>query len=424
MPIGKVPPKKPENTVANPVIKAPDVLNEVIDTRYTPRKSLMTYVGGRSWVADFYQQILGPGSEPMALQHDEGNDTTQQYRRIRRMVLKVNTDLQHNPEKDQGQMEITGVAYLMPGIIPNQGDMFIADIGDGRGGVFTINDIEIMSIYNDTAYQITYEMTDFWDASIQAILDRKTQESCVYDLDYARTGMNPIIASDEYFNREKLTGLELSLVEHFFNTFYDGEYETFTIPGQLQSAYDPYFVRFIDKLIDYEQRPRRQRVWQFDESLKGYSRPTTIWDMLVGQDPNMFKYVQRQMQVIPSSYFRSSTALYGGIAYSGIFNVVYPVSDKVVINLDINLPMTPVDPRLFKEISVYKTYVLSEAFYDQRPVDMTELERQTYNLITGAPINVEKVVDLIDAYFSSTGVVQYYAFPLLVCLCRTARYRL
>lgn len=424
MPIARVPKPKPDNPVAQPVIKSPDVLNEVIDTRYTPRKSLMTQVGGRSWLVDFYQQLLGPGSEPMALQHDEGNDTTQQYRRIRRTILKVTTDLQHNPEKDQGQMEITGVAYLMPGIIPNQGDMFVADVGDGRGGLFTINDIEIMSIYNDTAYQITYEMTDWWDNTIQAILDRKTQETCVYDMDYARTGMNPIIASEDFFNREKLIGLELSLTEHFFNTFYDGEYETFTVPGQKLSAYDPYFVRFVDKLIDYEQRPRRQRIWQFDESLKGYQRPTVLWDMLVGQDPHMFKYVQRQMQVVPATYFRSSTALYGGIAYSGIFNVVYPVSDNVVINLDLDLPTTPIDSRLFNSISVYKSYVLSEAFYNERPVDMTDLERQVYNLITGAPINVEKLVDLIDAYFAASPLVQYYAFPLLVCLCRTARYRL
>lgn len=423
MAIAKIPPKKPENGVQQPVIKAPEVLNEVIDTTYTPRKSLMTYVGGRPWPVDFYQQILGPGSEPMALQHDEQN-TTQQYRRIRRTVIKVTTDLQHNPEKDQGQMEITGAGYLMPGIIPNQGDMFIADMGDGRGGVFTINDIEIMSIYNDTAYQITYEMTDFWDAGIQKLFDDKVVETCVYDMDYARTGMNPIIASDEFFNREKLTGLELSLTEHFFNTFFDGEYETFTVPGQKLSTYDPYYVRFIDKLIDYEQRPRRQRVWQFDESLKGYQRPTVLWDMLVGQDPHMFSYVQRQMQVIPTTWFRSSTALYGGIAYSGIFNVLYPVNDTIVINKDIDLPVTPIDTRLFKEISVYKTYVLSAAFYDQDQVNMTELERQVYNLITGMPINVEKVVDLIDAYFASTKLVQYYAFPLLVCLCRTARYRL
>jgi hypothetical protein len=423
MPIAKVPPKKPENPVEQPVIKGPDVLNEVVDTRYTPRKSLMTYVEGSSWLVDFYQQVLAPGSEPMALQHDEQN-TTQQYRRIRRTIIKVSTDLQHNPEKDQGQMEVTGAGFLMPGIIPNQGDMFVADIGDGRAGVFTINDVEIMSIYNDTAYQITYEMTDFWDTSIQKLFDDKTVESAVYDLDYARTGMNPIIASNEFFNREKLIGTETSLIEHFFSKFFDGEYDTFTVPDQLRSTYDPYFVRFVDKLIDYEQRPSRQRVWQFDESLKGYQRPVTIWDMLVGQDPHQFKYVTRQMQVVPTTYFRSATALYGGVAYSGFFNVLYPVNDNIVVNLDVGIPTTPIDPRLFKEISVYKTYVLSEAFYDQKPAEMTELERQVYNLITGAPINVDTVMDLIDAYFNSTGIVQYYAFPLLVCLCRTARYRL
>lgn len=423
MPIAKIPAQKPVNPVQNPVIKSPVVKNEVVDSMYTPRKSLMTFVGGSSWPATYYSQILGEHSEPMALQHDEQN-TTQQYLRIRRTIIKVSTPLNHSPEKDQGQMEVTGAGFLMPGIVPNQGDMFVADIGDGRAGVFTINDIEIMSIYNDSAYQITYEMTDFWDTDIQKLFDDKTVQDTVYDLDYARTGKNPIIASEDFFNRDRMTGLEVSLIQHFFMTYYDNEYNTFMVPGQTHTTYDPYLTRFVDKLIDYDVRPGHARVNVFDESLKGNAKPTTLWDLLVGQDPLMFKYITKRMQVVPATYFRSATALYGAIAYAGIYGVVYPVSEDLLINTDVVIPTTPINPLLFSGMGINTTYVLSEAFYNQQPHLMSEMERQVYNLITGLPINIEKLIDLVDAYFDSTGLVQYYAFPLLVCLCRTARYRL
>lgn len=423
MAIAKTPAPKVPNPVQNPVIKSPEVRNEVVDSTYNPRKSLMTFVGGSSWVITYYSQVLGEGSEPMALQHDE-QGTTQQYLRIRRNVMKVSTPLNHNPEKDQGQMEITGAGYLMPGIVPNQGDMFVADVGDGRAGLFTINDIEIMSIYNDTAYQVTYEMTDFWDTAIQKLLDDKTVQDTVYDMDFARTGKNPIIASEDFFNRERMMGLEASLIHHFFMTFYDNEFNTFLLPGQLRTTYDPYHARFVDKLIDYDSRPGHARVNIYDESLKGNAKPTTIWDLLVAQDPLMFKYITKQMQVLPATYFRSATALYGAIAYAGIYGVVYPVSTDIFINTDVAIPVAPINPLLFSGIGINKTYVLSEAFYLQQPHLMSELERQVYNLITGLPINVEKLIDLVDAYFEAAPLVQYYAFPLLVCLCRTARYRL
>jgi hypothetical protein len=67
---------------------------------------------------------------------------------------------------------------------------------------------------------------------------------------------------------------------------------------------------------------------------------------------------------------------------------------------------------------------LSAAFYEQRRVDMNLLEREIHNLITGQPINVDNVDLLLNTYYTAPKLVQFYAFPLLVTLCRTASQRL
>lgn len=442
MGIAKVPAAIKPAQDYKPDIVSPNVRNEVVNTRYTPLKSLMTYVSGMIWEVQYFHQILGEHSEPMPLQFEESG-VLQQYLKINRFTIKVQTGLSRNPNTSEGEMELTGAGALLPGITPNEGDMFIADIGDGRAGLFTITNIETMSPYKDTAYQIEYGFVDFLTPELDKNINGKTIEEAHYDIDYARTGKNPIIASADYFDREHLQACEAAMTRHYFTEIYDREFTTFLLPGQITTTYDPYLTRFVDKLIDGDKRPHTGYLVVYNETRGGDPKPTTLWDMLVAQDPNQFKYVCREMQVVDTVRFRSASALYGSLGNSGILQTIYPKLDMLngtdiehnyesiynnynYSNIDnININNTKNDSTLLPtSVEVYTSYVLTENFYKQDRPAMNVLELEVHNLITGKPINASHVKKMVDEYFLASKLVQFYTFPLLVSLCRTASYRL
>lgn len=418
-------PVKPIPIVEQTIV-APEVKNEVVDTRYHPRKMLLTYVRGMQWQVTYYSQILGDSSEAMPLQYEESG-VLQQYLRIRKAILKVQSDLQRNPQADEGLIGVSGSSILMPGIIPNFGDMFIADVGDGRAGLFAVTNVEQLSIYNDTAYQVDYELTEYLTDDLESNINTKVVQEAVYDLDYVRTGKNPIIAQDEFFTREKLHADERTLIKQYLSKYYDAEYATFTIPGQINVTYDPMYTRFVARLIDNDLRPGGMVITTYDESHSDYKPPVTIWDMLIEQQPRMFDYVTQRMTVSSVLGTRGFYVLVGGLAYSGIDLGVYSAeteSTRICVGRDILNAAHPVPDLTYPtEIHVTPTYVLSEAFYTQDTPNMNELERQVYNLVTNQPISPAMVDKLTDAYYKASELIQYYTFPLMICLYRTAAYR-
>lgn len=423
--IAKVPQVNKPAEPYKPEVVRREVINEVVDTRYHSLKSLMTFTGGQSMEVTAYLQRLFPGSEPMPFQFEESG-TLQQYLRVKRMIIKVQSGLSRNPNTTDGEMELTGVGITMPGIVPNYGDMFITDIGDGRAGLFAITNVEPLSQYRDTAYQIEYGLVDYVTPLIQSAIDKKVVEKAYYDLEYARTGKNPIVAAEDYNAREDLASIEQSLTRYFFSHFYDREFRSFTIPNQDRASYDPYFTRFVDKLIDYDRRPTNDYLNVFDESREGDSKPVTLWDMLVTQDPTQFNYVDKEFVLAQTIQFKSASSLYGSITYSGYIQTVYP--KKYIVNgislKSMDTSNNNVSTLLPTDVQLYDTYVLSKAFYEQRTADMNKLELFTHKVITGKPLEFSVVKDMCDEFYKASELVQFYIYPLLVVICRTARYRL
>jgi len=397
MAIAKVPPVAPAAPLPQPPeIKSNVLQDEVVNAGYTPLKSLITYASGKNWMSTFFNQKLGPGSEPMAPQLDDAK-SMQSYLRIRKFTLKVQSELSRNPNQEKGEMEVTGAAIILPGVVPNIHDAFTADIGDGNVGFFVITNVEQLSMYNDAAYQIEYGLYDYYTPTISEQMESRVVQDAVYDMDYVHTGKNPIIAYDEYFTRERLEREELGLCDHFFSQFFSKDVGT------------------LQMLV-------------LDASMNGINVPVTLWDMLVKQDVRQFAYVQRDMQMVGTSYFRGGSVLMGGVAYSGFHDVVFPVTDGAPLSqrdiLGDESTNGDATGMLFKRLGYTRNYVLSAAFYDQRRVEMTLLEREVHNLITGQPISVDNVDQMLNVYYTSPKLVQFYAFPLLVTLCRTASQRL
>jgi hypothetical protein len=137
-------------------ISITDSSNEsiAVDNRDTPRINLLTHIVGSSWVVDYYSQVLNTNSQ-LSGQQLSVSAVYQQYKKINNLEIKVTSALTSSQD-EQKNMSVTGEATLFPFIIPNDGDMFIADIGNGKKAVFTITRTTKLSIYKQACYTISY----------------------------------------------------------------------------------------------------------------------------------------------------------------------------------------------------------------------------------------------------------------------------
>ena len=109
-----------------------------IDTRYQPLSSLLKYTQGAIWTVNYYSQYHDRDNATYA--QDPGQSPIyQQFRKIERLELRVESPLNQQQDQESKGFSVKGSAYLPLSIIPNAGDMFTADVGDGREGVFQID---------------------------------------------------------------------------------------------------------------------------------------------------------------------------------------------------------------------------------------------------------------------------------------------
>ena len=73
-------------------ISAPPHQSAVVDTRYTPLQSLITYMEGSIWTVDYFSQVVN-NDDQLQGQNLELPASLQQYKVIRGLQLKVTSPL-------------------------------------------------------------------------------------------------------------------------------------------------------------------------------------------------------------------------------------------------------------------------------------------------------------------------------------------
>ena len=129
--------------------------NKIIDAA-----NLLTHVEGSSYTVDYYSQVLTKDS-PLAGPMMNRNAIYQQYTRINNLELKVNNPLTYTQDEVTKSIKGVGSAtiYAMT-VIPNIGDIFIANIANGNIGIFRITTSERKSIFKNTVYTIDYYLLE------------------------------------------------------------------------------------------------------------------------------------------------------------------------------------------------------------------------------------------------------------------------
>lgn len=312
-------------------VAPPEYKGVTVDSYKQELASLLIYVEGSSWITEYYSQVLGENNVLNPLQPNLPAPY-QQYTRVRQLELKVTDPLQHQQNPETNEMEVTGGATVPPcGIIPNVGDMFLADIGDGREGVFTVTTSDKKTIFNSSVYTITYVLTGYNGSEKRFELENKVVKSVYYRKDFVIHGQNPIIIEEDVLNIEKINTYLHSFKQYYFSRFFSNEYSTLILPNQERTIYDPFLVKAVTDLFDSDEHPLLNRIRYLNIEGDVALKQDTIWSALLNVDKVYLLNAVKEMWGISTQYW-SQYPLLKTIRFSGIADVIYPKHPLNTVN--------------------------------------------------------------------------------------------
>lgn len=444
---------------------SPVVKSNVVDTRYQPHKSLLAYVEGASWRVNYYSQILGKDDEVSDLQLAQ-EAPYQQYRLIKNLEFKVTGELSDSQDTSTRTWEVTGDATIYAGVIPNVGDVFIADIGDGREGVFTITVSEKKSRLNDTVYTVSYKMRAELDDTYRRDLDSKV----VVDQVFVKTNLQhnhaAVLVTSEFEQLAKIEAGYKQLVTHYFRDFFNIEHQTLLVPDQGEKLYDPFLTAGLLSTIDQTENPLIYRIKLLNVDRDPAFKEVNLWTCLAQNNFDLLTMAFYQVGIAPRARFNEHPQ-FNGFYYAGIDNIVYP-ADKAQLRVvdstrsdrtdvyncggDYKDPLLPdrivggksrsndlakvlqqsqnlngfltqrpvVELPLIHPVTIDDYYVLSEAFYFNIPEKLSVLEKVTLDTLKGDVVNKADLLRLVSNAKTWPNVERFYYIPLLLILIKYA----
>lgn len=445
MALAKYTPDAHSHVVPNlPKITEQEFSGVVVDTKYTPLSSLITYIEGASWTVMYYSQVIDKNND-IKSQDVNLSGIYQQYTEINSMELKVTTPLSTTQDTSTNRMTVTGAANVYPFIIPNVGDMFAADVGDGREGIFRVSNSEKKSLLKQSVYYIEYSLLYYSDADTvrRQDLKNKSINNYFYIKDFLLHGQNPLLIDEDYNAFQELNNLYHEIIQNYFKWFFNNEYKTLVLPGQTKVIYDHYLVCALLSILNTVDAPQLIHIRKLNVDDDKYLKQPQLWDALVNRDLSLLDLSNKTMGLMNSHYF-SANPMLNGVRFSGIDYVVYPIRPEKL--LDVGLQFYPKTMSLekvekvtsrsvrldklvgdreldlrsdfvvnIKPVLMDERYVLSDSFYTTG-IDMSALEILTLEYLNKKSINPTMLLKVIKNYRNFGVIEQYYYLPIILVL--------
>lgn len=433
-----------------------------VDSAVTPLANIIQYVQGSTWEVEYFSQLIGLDNEPSPHQVDR-SAPYQQYTLIKGFELKVQTAL--TPQQDQQSKSITleGRAIVPGGVIPNKGDCFFADIGQGREGHLTVTTVEKKTHFQQSVYEIGYEVTNYSDHEVSSIridLDAKIVKVVHFVKDHNFLGVNPLMLTQDFNFRIEFEETYRQLVHYYFADFYSRQYQTLLVPDQARVTYDPYLVDALLTWIEVEDHPNVMHVTR-PRLNNGTGRlPDTVWTALSKMDYTILRNAIHRTGLLHRSYFRGQADL-SGIFYNGVETIVY--QNETGTNVDsVYVPacaplipgtvqagkmrfddltrLTPISalPGLYYAgtlaegddavpslpsivpVSLTSHYVFSSNFYSGTGALASDLERLIYQALKHDTMEKPLLSKLSKQAMQWDNLERFYYIPVLLALLRVS----
>lgn len=423
--------KPPINPPPPPVpvrVTAPEYRGVTVNSSYEPSQNLIAHVTGSPWTIEYYSQVLDKDSPVQAFSFDL-SPSVQQYKKIRQFILKVTSPLSTSQD-GENQLNSTGTAYVYSCLIPNKGDVFLADIGDGREGIFGVTDVKRMSMFKDKVHEIEYAWINYVSQPYVDNLAAKTVDTVVFVYDYMEYGQNPLIHEQTYTNLLNLGQQMRQICQNYFNEFVSNEYKTLIVPEQMNVVYDPYLTNAVLSFFDTRDAPEIIQCRRLNTGGDDVCKSKTIWDVLTQKNMMLFKRIGTKIALVHARQF-DRNPMYEGIFSSGVYYVAY-LTDPVLstdakrrsytktISANLTPPLEPTPPAtpgpaLIPALAATDAYVFSDGFYTCAD-GLSLLEIQVWNYLESRAIDLDTVVLLATAYPGWSDMERYYYGPVVMIL--------
>lgn len=457
------PPKEPDGPKnPKPVILPDNYRHSVVDAKATPLAALLTHIEGSTWVVDYYGQILGADEQPTEFSPNQ-LAPYQQYQLIKNYELKLQGSLSVSEDPATHEMTVTGTALVFPYMTPIFGDVFIADIGDGLAGQFSIGQPGKKTLLKETTYEFSFTLARYADAALIEALNNRVVKTGYYQRDYLVYGSNPVVTSAAVDARTKLQEIEQTLLQRWMTDFYSSEYKTFLLPKQDTPTYDPWVTRAIFRLYDRNDHPGLRKARELNCQGIPAMQHTDFWNAVVTLDKNALYGVFTQAQRIPTDSQRGFPYM-DGVRYSGVQYIIGPGTnppnvdtdyaygedawfgaitiseitggyDPAAANTAFNAALAaytaeyetdaPVDVAyqsttipLLRPIASDSRYVLTQAFFDGNVAGMTKIERLLMQYFNEEKANRVVIYALFDSWKHWGRLERFYYTPLLLAMIR------
>lgn len=380
-----------------PIVANPAMDRVAFDVDQFPNtaRGLQGFMEGHRVRVIYYNQLASSGSvrTDIADSPNERAAANTAFRRIDNFEIVLKDALSFNYDKTKAQGEATGTALIYAGMTPRYGDIFLMNAGDNKLGMFKITSIEPQSWYNNRVYLIGYYFFNYPDDGWLKFLEAATVRRSVFTRASFLDGSYALLSEDRYLERQTLNAMRDSLCKYYFRTFFNRELNSFINPTT--NVYDPYLVSYMASACEYDVVKARPR--QLLDNVQN-SYENSIWARLTDPANPLVSDLWKDSVAPIKRNYSMDIGVTELLGYSYIA-LVAPNSQAV----------------LDGESSVY---VLSDAFYRNDRVNMTELECMIYDaILTKSVGNVGFfIAQFLSLYTSLSIEEQFYDIPLYIAL--------
>ena len=306
--------------------REPEYKHNIIRTENVDLTAIISHVEGSSWMVDYYSQMVTIDGE--VTPYDINQSTlNQQYHLIQNLELKLQ-DQNTDTEAETNKIGISGTAVIYAGIIPNQGDVIVADIGGALAGRFTVINVSKKMYLKDAVYEIEYELVEYLNTKEKEDhLNSFVVKHSIFNRDMMTYGSSPVLLKSDY---EDLTNAEdvcAELIDDFLKEFFSNELSTLEVPGYgIKKTYDPYVVEAFREVVNIDEHPlmRRLCTLNVNEIKEAYS--FSLWPVLIDPSVNKIRNIWKKAGPVSYDRFHLNHG-FNSFRYSGFAQCISPVED-------------------------------------------------------------------------------------------------
>lgn len=320
-------PKTEEDKINKTVtVSDKEYQHSIVDTKMQPLNSLITHIEGASRVVDYYSQVLSSNEEPQKYSEDLAPHL-QQYREIIDLEIKQ-TDMTFSFNNENQETSVDGNALIYPPLIPNFGDVFIADTGSGQVALFNINSVEKKSIFKQACYEVGFSILRILTNEDEVtVLKQKVVETYYFVKDFILYGQNPLLVESEYLLLQNSQRILFEAFEDYLSEFYSRELTCLVVPDQGKPTYDPFAVKAFMEVIEVDSHPRSRKMHvRNTDELKEYW-DNSIWNALINPSQNQYRSIWSRARAVSVNSFNIHPRI-NSIRFSGYDLCIKPL-DKL-----------------------------------------------------------------------------------------------